>query len=173
MTDLDRAHHADDSAAWLERRRVEDGAAVALAGWEPEHLEFLEAQFPAWRIPQMRAAIANAPDQFVSLVADDPRIETDPDTLLAEVAPLLPADATVYGPVGIGGHPDHRDLARATRGHAGSQELRDSRPRPVKWCTRLRASSSPDAHAAVAIAITSSGSSTRSASALAIESALM
>ena len=126
VTDLDRAHHADDSAAWLERRRVEDGAAVALAGWEPEHLEFLEAQFPAWQIPQMRAAIANAPDQFVSLVADDPRIETDPDTLLAEVAPLLPADATVYGPVGIGGHPDHRDLARATirlRGRVRSVRL--------------------------------------------------
>ncbi len=48
-----------------------------------------------------------------------------------------------------------------------------SRPRPVKWCTRLTASSSPDVHAAWAIAITSSGSSAGSASALVIESALM
>ena len=47
------------------------------------------------------------------------------------------------------------------------------RPRPVKWCTRLSASSSPDVYAAAAIAITSSGSSTGSASALAIDSALM
>ena len=46
-------------------------------------------------------------------------------------------------------------------------------PRPVKWCTRLTASSSPDVHAAAVIAITSSGSSAGSASALAIESALM
>ena len=46
-------------------------------------------------------------------------------------------------------------------------------PRPVKWCTRLSASSSPDVYAAAAIAITSSGSSTGSASALVIDSALM
>ena len=49
----------------------------------------------------------------------------------------------------------------------------DPGPRPVKWCTTLRASSSPELYAAAAIAITSSGSSTGSASALAIESALM
>ena len=47
------------------------------------------------------------------------------------------------------------------------------RSRPVKWCTTLSASSSPDVHAAAAIAITSSGSSTGSASAFAIDSALM
>jgi hypothetical protein len=45
--------------------------------------------------------------------------------------------------------------------------------RPVKWCSRLRASSSPDRQAASAIAITSSGSSAGGASALPIDSALM
>jgi hypothetical protein len=47
-------------------------------------------------------------------------------------------------------------------------------PRPVKWCTRLSASSSLDVYAAAAIAITSSDSSVGgSVSALAIDSTLM
>jgi hypothetical protein len=46
-------------------------------------------------------------------------------------------------------------------------------PRPVKWCTRLSASSSPDVYAAAAIAISSSGSSAGSVSAFVIDSALM
>jgi len=46
-------------------------------------------------------------------------------------------------------------------------------PRPVKWCVRLSASSSPDGQAAAAIAITSSTWSAGSASALAMLSALM
>jgi LmbE family N-acetylglucosaminyl deacetylase len=114
VTDLDRAHNARESAAWLERRRVEDRAALAVAGWEPVHLDFLEAQFAAWEIPELRAAIASAPRRFVSLVADEPRIHTDPDALVDALASQLHPDATVYGPVGIGGHPDHRDLASAT-----------------------------------------------------------
>jgi hypothetical protein len=47
------------------------------------------------------------------------------------------------------------------------------RPRPVKWCARVSAPSSRDVQAAASIAITSSGSSTGSASAFAIDSALM
>ena len=46
-------------------------------------------------------------------------------------------------------------------------------PRPVKWCARLTAPSSLDVYAAASIAITSSASSTGSASAFAIDSALM
>ena len=46
-------------------------------------------------------------------------------------------------------------------------------PRPVKWCMRLRASSSLDVYAAAGIAITSSGWSSGSVSAFAIDSALM
>src|SRR5436309_13375304 len=45
-------------------------------------------------------------------------------------------------------------------------------PRPVKWCTRLSASSSPDVYAAAEMAITSSCSSAGSASALASDSML-
>ncbi len=55
-----------------------------------------------------------------------------------------------------------------------SQDYWFGRPRLVKWCMRLSASSSLDVYAAAAIAITSSGSSVGgSVSALAIESALM
>ena len=48
-----------------------------------------------------------------------------------------------------------------------------TRPRPVKWCTRLSASSSPELYAAAGMAITPSSSSRGPASALAIDSALM
>jgi ABC-type oligopeptide transport system ATPase subunit len=75
--------------------------------------------------------------------------------------------ATVYGqPV----HPYTQTLLEAAP--VPDPELQ-RRPRPVKWCTRLSASSSLDVYAAAAIAITSSGSAAGSASAFAIESALM
>jgi len=45
--------------------------------------------------------------------------------------------------------------------------------RPVKWCARLSASSSPDGQAAAAMAITSSGCSSAGVSTLAMLSALM
>src|SRR3990170_4186893 len=59
----------------------------------------------------------------------------------------------------------HRRQGVATAALAGS--------RPVKWCTRQHASSSPDVYAATSMAITSSGSGTVSASAFPIDSALM
>jgi hypothetical protein len=46
-------------------------------------------------------------------------------------------------------------------------------PRPVKWCMRLGAPSSPEGQAAASIAITSSGWIGGGASAFAIDSALM
>jgi hypothetical protein len=46
-------------------------------------------------------------------------------------------------------------------GTAGEPVRHCSGSRPSSWCTKLSASSSPDAYAAAAIAITSSGSSTR------------
>ncbi len=52
-------------------------------------------------------------------------------------------------------------------------EVQFGGPRPVKWCARLSASSSPDGQAAAAIAITSSTWSAGSASALVMLSALM
>ncbi|HLK00488.1 MAG TPA: PIG-L family deacetylase [Streptosporangiaceae bacterium] len=114
LTDLDRSHGAGDSGAWLTRRRQEDRAAFAVAGRDPVHLDLLEVQFPAYRIPRLRDAIARAPERFLELVADDPELRSDPDALAALVRPHIPPGAVVYGPAGIGGHPDHRDLAQAT-----------------------------------------------------------
>ena len=59
---------------------------------------------------------------------------------------------------GLAGSP--REQARTiNRTIMWPEEMRIHRPRPVKWCARLSASSSPDLYAAWAIAITSSGSS--------------
>lgn len=114
VTDLDRSHGADDSAAWLKRRRLEDRAALAVAGRAPVHLDLLEAQFPAYRIPRVRDAIRRTPERFLELVTDETEVRSDPDDLAALVRPHIPPGAVVYGPAGIGGHPDHRDLAQAT-----------------------------------------------------------
>jgi LmbE family N-acetylglucosaminyl deacetylase len=113
VTDLDRAHGADDSASWLRRRRTEDRAALATGGARAVHLDLLEAQFPAYRLPELRRGIAAEPDRFLALVVGAAELWTDPETLVALAEPHLPAGAVVYGPAGIGGHPDHRDLARA------------------------------------------------------------
>lgn len=114
VTHLDRSHGADDSAAWLTRRRREDRAALAVAGRTPVHLDLLEVQFPAFRVPRLRSAIAAEPDRFLELVAGDPELRSSPASLAALVRPHIPPGAVVYGPAGIGGHPDHRDLAQAT-----------------------------------------------------------
>jgi LmbE family N-acetylglucosaminyl deacetylase len=114
VTDLDRAHRAEESAAWLRRRRADDRAALALAGREPVHLDLLEVQFPAYRIPRLREAIAADPGNFLRIVVDEPDLHTDPAELVDLLYDHVPSDAVVYGPAGIGRHPDHRDLAQAT-----------------------------------------------------------
>jgi hypothetical protein len=60
---------------------------------------------------------------------------------------------------------DEPTAARSTRGLRG--------PRPVKWCARLSAPSSPGLYAAASMAITSSALSPGGLSALAIDSTLM
>lgn len=113
VTDLDRAHGAADSAAWLERRRAEDQAALAIAGREPIHLDLLEVQFPAYDIPKVRQAIAGDPTRFLSLVVNEEVLGTAPETLVDLVHDHLHPWLAVYGPAGIGRHPDHRDVAQA------------------------------------------------------------
>jgi len=119
VTDLDAAHGARESAAWMRRRRSEDRAALALAGRRPIHLDVLEVQFAAYRVPRLRREIARRPGDFVSLVGDEPGLRTDPGDLAALVAEQVHPDAVVYGPAGVGQHPDHRDLACATTRLAG------------------------------------------------------
>jgi LmbE family N-acetylglucosaminyl deacetylase len=114
VTDLDRAHGAGESAAWMRRRRCDDRAALALAGRTPVHMDLPDVQFAAYRQPGVHEAIARSPDQYLARVAAEPGLGTDPAVLAGLLAECVPAHAVVYGPAGIGGHPDHRDLARAT-----------------------------------------------------------
>lgn len=113
VTDLDRAHGAAESAEWLRLRREQDRAVLARAECEPVHLGLLEVQFPAWQEPAIRGRIARDPGRFLEIVAGEPELRTDPDELAALVLDHIPDGAVVYGPAGIGRHPDHRDLAAA------------------------------------------------------------
>ena len=114
VTDLDRDHGAQDSAAWAARRRREDRAALAVAGRQPVHLDLPDIQFAAFAVPAIRALIASSPDRFLSRVTQEPGLGNDPDQLAAQLLAQVPRAPVVYGPAGIGGHPDHRDLAQAT-----------------------------------------------------------
>jgi LmbE family N-acetylglucosaminyl deacetylase len=120
VTDLDRAHGARDSAAWMRRRRAEDRDALAVGSASPVHLDLLDAQFAAYEMPAVRAAVSADPERFVPIATEVPELSTDPARLVTLAVDHIPRDAVVYGPVGVGGHPDHRDLGRAAVRLAGS-----------------------------------------------------
>jgi LmbE family N-acetylglucosaminyl deacetylase len=114
VTDLDRSHGAQESAAWVRQRRREDKTALALAGRTPLHLDQLEVQFLAFRDPEIRKLIASDPEHFLAYVSGQPTLDADADELADQIEARIPAVPVLYGPAGIGGHPDHRALARAT-----------------------------------------------------------
>jgi LmbE family N-acetylglucosaminyl deacetylase len=114
VTDLDRAHGAADSAEWMLRRHADDRAVLALVGCDPIHLDLLEVQFRAYRNDRIRAAISQDPVRFLGLVVDEPGLSTDPADLADLLLPHIRDEPVIYGPAGIGRHPDHRDLALAT-----------------------------------------------------------
>jgi LmbE family N-acetylglucosaminyl deacetylase len=113
VPELDRHHGATESAAWVRRRRVDDTAALTAAGAEPVHLDLLEAQFSAFAAAGLRHRIAARPADFVELVADAPGVGTEPGVILDSIRPYAGPETTVYGPAGIGRHPDHRSLSQA------------------------------------------------------------
>ena len=114
LSSLDRAHGAEESSAWLLRRRSDDAKVLASLGCHPVHLDLLEAQFPAYQVPALREEIDRDPSRFLDIVTDSPAISTDPDELVDVVLAHVPEQhSVVYGPLGVGGHPDHRDLGRA------------------------------------------------------------
>ena len=126
LTDLDRAHGASESASRMRRRRADDEAALVGTGWRPVHLDRLEGQVTAYRVPHLRDAIAADPGRFLEVVVDDPAVASDPGELADLVCEHIPPRALVYGPAGIGRHPDHRDVARAmllVREHAAEVRL--------------------------------------------------
>jgi LmbE family N-acetylglucosaminyl deacetylase len=113
VTDLDRHHGATESAARMRQRRSEDRAALALAGARPVHLDLIEAQFSAFAAADLRQRIAASPAEAVEILAGASGIGTQTDVILDAIRDHVGPQTTVYGPVGIGQHPDHRDLSRA------------------------------------------------------------
>ncbi|WAZ25312.1 PIG-L family deacetylase [Streptomyces cinnabarinus] len=111
VTPLDASHGAEESAAWMRRRRREDREALAVAGRDPRHLDLLDIQYVADRDPELAQAVAEDPDSFVRIVRD----RIDLRDRVSQIAEALPPDALrdrlVHAPVGFGGHPDHRAVA--------------------------------------------------------------
>lgn len=121
VTALDRTRHATDAAALMRLRRDDDGAALALAGRTPAHADLLEANYLVQRLPEVRDAIEREPERFVEIVAASEFV-TPVDEIERAVDRWLAAEI-VYAPLGVGRHPDHRDVARlgfrlARRGRA-------------------------------------------------------
>ena len=113
VTSLDRAHGAVESAAWMERRRLEDREALGITGCRVVHLSLMDVQYRSRDIPKLYGVVERNPANFLSVLAAEPRLRTSPRAVLTEVGPWLGRTTTVYAPVGIGGHPDHRDVGRA------------------------------------------------------------
>jgi LmbE family N-acetylglucosaminyl deacetylase len=112
VTLLDRAHGAADSGAWMRRRRDEDRAVLTSIGHSPVHLDLLDVQYRADAAPHLRELVtANGVELLAqaSLVAE---LRVDPDVIATSVRPHLEPGSTVYATMGIGGHPDHRDVGR-------------------------------------------------------------
>ena len=113
VTTLDRARGGTESAAVVRKRRADDRAALAVAGVDAEHLDLLDIDYRAFRREPLRLAIERDPARFIPLVAADEGVRSDPQELERLLAGVLPQDAVVYVPASVGGHPDHRDVARA------------------------------------------------------------
>ena len=122
VTALDRTRGATEAAALMRRRREDDNASLALAGRAAVHADLLEVNYQAFHVPEVRDAIEREPGRFVEIVAAADWLGTPVDTIEQAVGGWLDADV-VYAPLGVGRHPDHRDVARlgfrlATRGRA-------------------------------------------------------
>jgi LmbE family N-acetylglucosaminyl deacetylase len=110
VTALDRTRHATEAAALMRLRRDDDQAALALAGRAPVHADLLEANYRAQDVPGVREAIERHPERYIEIVAAS-SIATPVEKLERAVDRWLGAEV-VYAPLGVGRHPDHRDVAR-------------------------------------------------------------
>lgn len=112
LTALDRVGGATESADRVRERLEDDREALALAGREPAHVPLPDVQYRAERNSTLREAIEREPKQFISLVASESSVHLSPEELRAELGRFVDGDVLVYAPASIGGHPDHRDVAR-------------------------------------------------------------
>ena len=119
MTALDSAHGANESSAWMERRRSDDFAALALSQRQPTQLGLLDIQYRAHRVRWLRQAIEKDLTRFIPLLAHETSLHMSQAMLARELDPVLDADV-IYSPVGIGDHPDHRDIGKFAIGLAAN-----------------------------------------------------
>ena len=92
----DRLTGARDTAERMRERLAEDRVALAHAGRDATHLDFLDAQYRSGPLDQ--------------------------DALLAELNEAAPEASELWAPAGIGAHPDHiqvREAALAIRRDGG------------------------------------------------------
>lgn len=111
LTPLDREHGATGSAAWVRRRRAEDAAVLDSVGAASAHLDLLDVQYRAERVPHVRAALADGVGSFVTIVEGEPDLRVGEDEIEAAVT-ALGSLGRVAAPLGVGGHPDHVAVAR-------------------------------------------------------------
>ena len=99
VTPLDRSHGAVESAAWVRRRRREDIDALGQTGAAVVHLDLLDGQYRGRPIR--------------------------PEELTTAIDGRLRPDGIIYAPLGVGGHPDHRAVARcAVQLHRSGHDVR-------------------------------------------------
>lgn len=125
VTELDRSHGAQESAAWMRRRRREDHDVLVSAGVAPIHLDLLDLQYRARRVPALLELLDQQPERLISLTRDESRVRVRPEQIGAALDGLLDPHSIVYFPLGVGGHPDHEDVGNFAIRLAGEvRELR-------------------------------------------------
>jgi LmbE family N-acetylglucosaminyl deacetylase len=136
VTPLDRAHGAEESAAWVERRRAEDRAVLASIGRSVRNLDLLDVAYRAEAMGLTAKGGEPAVDDFVATVAAQPALAVAPEELRSTIVAALPAGSTIYAPVGIGGHPDHvavRKVAVLLAGEGWTVRLYADSPYFARW----------------------------------------
>jgi len=107
VTALDLAHGAEESAAWMRRRRAEDRVVLDSIGRVVRNLDFLDVAYRAEAMSRTSHCERPPAVDVVAAVAEITALAVAPETLHTTIAELLPVEALIYAPVGIGGHPDH------------------------------------------------------------------
>ncbi len=119
ITSLDRSHGAVESAAWMRRRLSEDRAVLASISATSIQLSLLDVQYRAEGIPSLRVELSRAPNRFVAITSEWPGLRVESGEMARAMTGILPPTGPVYGPLGVGKHPDHVDVATFAVGLAG------------------------------------------------------
>jgi LmbE family N-acetylglucosaminyl deacetylase len=117
---IHRARGFVDGPAYVLARREEDRAAVAVLGAHVEWADSLDAIYRDPRYYSQSVALLGAP-------APDDALVSETGMLIAGLRQRFPG-ATIYAPLGAGGHVDHRAVAAAAREAMGDIALYEEFP---------------------------------------------